>query len=498
MKMTSAARALDKIYKRRDRYEIPEWQRQEVWSRSKKQSLIDSILRDWKIPKFYFLKTSDDPEEFEVVDGQQRLVSIFEFFDNELPLSPASEELFGARYYRQLTDTLSDRFDDFEIEYDAIEEATDEEVKEFFQRLQQGLPLTGSEKLNSLHSNLRNFAADLTTHDFFKNKVTASDRRYGHFDIVAKAAAVEIDGIDVGLRFDDLKEVFESQSNFSSESNVANRLVATLDFLDEAFGEPNSYLRNRTVIQSLVTLAGRLVASGKTDGHESAFAAFFNIFMQELSHQVELGQFATDPDYLAFQRTVSANVRSGARTRLEIMLRKLLVHDPRFGALLTGADIADSALSAQIKRDAVEIARLVGQLNERYAAQHGEDLFKPTNKTVLAQHKLGTPIATLDDYKGLIDDLYFLFHEGVGMRLQGNVPDSFVDVNTLRTGANHDLNHGKPGKAKKKRQTYGDTFQKYSGFPSPETLDPLQFPVAQANLLIALKISLEQLSSATL
>jgi hypothetical protein len=32
MKMLSDKRAIDKIYKRRNRYEIPEWQRQEVWS----------------------------------------------------------------------------------------------------------------------------------------------------------------------------------------------------------------------------------------------------------------------------------------------------------------------------------------------------------------------------------------------------------------------------------------------------------------------------------
>ena len=68
MKMRSKVRAIDKIYKRRDRYEIPEWQRQKVWGRPKKQKLIDSILRGWKLPKFYFLKISSDPETYEVVD----------------------------------------------------------------------------------------------------------------------------------------------------------------------------------------------------------------------------------------------------------------------------------------------------------------------------------------------------------------------------------------------------------------------------------------------
>ena len=62
---------------------------------------------------------------------------------------------FGGRYYRELPDAISDRLDDYEIEYDEITNATDEELKEFFQRLQEGLPLTSSEKLNAVDSKLR-------------------------------------------------------------------------------------------------------------------------------------------------------------------------------------------------------------------------------------------------------------------------------------------------------------------------------------------------------
>ena len=66
MKMKSHTRAIDKISRRRDRYEIPDWQREEVWSDDRKRALIDSILRGWKLPKFYFVKLND--EEFEVLD----------------------------------------------------------------------------------------------------------------------------------------------------------------------------------------------------------------------------------------------------------------------------------------------------------------------------------------------------------------------------------------------------------------------------------------------
>ena len=214
MEMQSERRALDKIYKRRDRYEIPEWQRDEVWPLEKKRLLIDSILSGWKLPKFYLAKTSDDPEEFEVVDGQQRLATIFEFFGDSLTLSPALAEKHGGSRYSDLPDAAVDQFDDYEIEYDLITEHTEKELKEFFQRLQGGLQLTSSEKLNAVHSNLTDFVRKLARHRFFKNKVSIRDTRMAHFDIVSKVAALQVDGIETGLRYEELKATFESAAAF--------------------------------------------------------------------------------------------------------------------------------------------------------------------------------------------------------------------------------------------------------------------------------------------
>src|SRR5437879_13711972 len=115
MRMTGGRRALDKIYKRRDRYDIPDWQREPVWDQLKKQQLIDSILRGWKLPKFYFVKTSED--EYEVVDGQQRLQAIYEFFSNELPRSNSSSAHFDGVYYTHHPQAASDALDDFDPEH---------------------------------------------------------------------------------------------------------------------------------------------------------------------------------------------------------------------------------------------------------------------------------------------------------------------------------------------------------------------------------------------
>src|SRR4051812_17405289 len=105
--MVPQKRALDKIYKRRDRYEIPEWQREKVWDAKKQQRLIDSILRGWRLPKFYLVRNG---EAFEVVDGQQRLNAIYDFFENELPLSAESAAEFGGPYYKDLKQNVADAF----------------------------------------------------------------------------------------------------------------------------------------------------------------------------------------------------------------------------------------------------------------------------------------------------------------------------------------------------------------------------------------------------
>lgn len=485
--------ALDKIYKRRDRYEIPDWQRQQVWSRPKKQALIDSILRNWKLPKFYFVKTSSDPNEYEVVDGQQRLFAIFDFFDNELPLSLDTAAKVGAFFHKGLPESVADSFDDYEIEFDEITDANDEELKEFFQRLQQGLPLTSSEKLNSVHSKLCDFCRKLSKHDFFKKKVVASDKRYGHFDIVAKVAVIEIEGIDASLRFDKLEAAFNSQKNFSSQSNVAKRLRETFNYLNRAFPRPSPILKNRTIVQSFATLTARILQTGNSKGTETRLRKFFESFSAELSRQVTLGQQATDPEYLTFQKTVNANVRKSAQLRNEILLRKLLISDPDFADIFGVSLVTESAIDKALADVGERIANLVEQINENYSRNNGMDLFKATNKTVSALAGIGKRAKDYTGYVKWIDKMYFIFRESLGTRLNNKWPPSFADVNELRTAEQHDADHGKKRRIAAKRKKLGATFKKYSGALTPATLAPEKFAVVQASLLSEIERDLRKL-----
>jgi hypothetical protein len=69
----------------------PDFQRQEVWSTSKKKRLIDTILRGWSIPPIHLVVTADN--RMEVLDGQQRLTVVATSHSAKLISSLADENL---------------------------------------------------------------------------------------------------------------------------------------------------------------------------------------------------------------------------------------------------------------------------------------------------------------------------------------------------------------------------------------------------------------------
>ncbi|HWQ87335.1 DUF262 domain-containing protein [Brevundimonas sp.] len=490
MKITSDKRELDKIFKRRDRYEIPEWQRDEVWDTARKQKLIDSILRGWRLPKFYFMVTG--PQTYEVVDGQQRLATIFEFLSGDLSLSEETAKEFGGATYGDLSAETSDQVDDFEIDFDEITDASDDELMEFFQRLQNGLQLNSSEKLNAIPSKLKAFCKKSAGHPFFKNRVAFADRRYAHFDVMAKVATLEIEGIGTGVRYQDVRQVFEANSNFSDQSQVAKRIKAALDALAAGVPSGTKVFRSRSITQSFITMVCQLQKSGSLKGKEAQIGQFAGSFVTALAKEVEKGQDATDGDLIAFQRSVNSNVKAGPIVRNQVLLRKLFQAVPEF-LETADADVVSAAnFDNEIGAVAKQIRADIAAINEAYSAKNGSDLFKATSKTASAQSMIGESAGSYEAYKVLIENLYFLLWEGAGSKIEDK-PTSFKDVNTLRTELQHDTDHGDTKSVAKKKKKHGDVFAAYAGASSPAVAAPAQFPVLQLNLLRAIRSDLETL-----
>ncbi len=498
MKMESRSRALDKLYKRRDHFEFPGWQREKVWRADRQRLLIDTIFQGWHLPKYYFVKVNDAPDQYEVVDGQERLAAIWAFQDGTLALSDESSREFGGKTYRELPPDVSDRFDDFEIQFEEISGATDEELTGLFQRLQMGVGLTPDERLNAVLGDLRDFCWDMARHKFFAEKVLISEKRYAHFGVSVRFAFLEIEGISSQLRLPQLEQLLRDHAAFSTTSNAARRMREALEFLDVAFPERSSALRNRSAVLALLRLSGRLVDSGVTLKRATEVGRYFENFAASVRKEVEKGPAARDADLLAYQASITSNLTSGSviRIREGILLKWLVLHDPTFAEQLMGPIGIGPALVEDVNNEAAEIESLIEKVNEAYAGRNGSDLFKATNKIIGALARLPNVVRSRADYGDLIDDLYFLVFEstGGGKRYLSGMPEFADDIRSLRTQMRHDVDHGKKGKAAKKRRELGSVFRKFGSTDSPDVLTAEAFPAVQMNLLKACREMMEDIA----
>ena len=143
----------------------PQYQRTPVWTKAKRQLLIDSILRGYDLPKFY-LRLSNSPYEHEVVDGQQRLRAIWDFCGDKYALGDESNDIpdlgdLSGKKWSDLSSRERDRIGDFKLSVAVIKSASDREIRQLFRRLQEGVSLNPAEKRNAIEGEMRDFIAKL-------------------------------------------------------------------------------------------------------------------------------------------------------------------------------------------------------------------------------------------------------------------------------------------------------------------------------------------------
>jgi hypothetical protein len=116
----------------------PKFQRRSVWSPAARSFFIDSLLRGYPVPPLHIRmlpSASTERPRREVIDGQQRLRTIFDFMQNKIRLGRNLHADWANKSFDQLTDQDRERLklSQFHVyQYQAID---DETVLEIFARL---------------------------------------------------------------------------------------------------------------------------------------------------------------------------------------------------------------------------------------------------------------------------------------------------------------------------------------------------------------------------
>lgn len=175
----------------------PVYQRKgHIWSQAQKQGLVDTILNGFDVPKLYFAdftllnsNLNEKRKKYAVIDGKQRLLSVFGFFEGEFTLNKdflffddPSLQLGGLSYSDLMANypKIGRRFDNYNLSVMSV--VTDDEAKisELFVRLNTSKPLVGAEIRNAMVGEVPNLIRDLVVHPFWVktkfNKLRGQDK----------------------------------------------------------------------------------------------------------------------------------------------------------------------------------------------------------------------------------------------------------------------------------------------------------------------------------
>ena len=207
----------------------PDFQRGEVWSLNKKKKLIDSILRGWNIPPIHVVENSLGIDE--VLDGQQRLISIRDFCDNVFPIDgsivPTDKRIVGldGLYYKNLPDEVKRKFNKYLITIVRLSQYKPEEPAELFYRLNQPATLTAAEQRNAYigktRSQIKELVKDFERMGADKDLICFSNSRLAYDEIISKFAfMVEEKTLKKKITAGNISNRYRSDMEFQEETIV--------------------------------------------------------------------------------------------------------------------------------------------------------------------------------------------------------------------------------------------------------------------------------------
>lgn len=255
-------RTVWQIYRMRERIQLdPDYQRLgNIWAPDNRQLLLDTILNKFDVPKIYLHKFSQPCSmggktyEFAIVDGKQRLETLWSFIDGDIALAD-DFKLFrdkkiaaAGMKYRELGKEYPDLkadFDGFLLSVILIETDDLEMIEEMFSRLNEAAPLTAAEKRNAYGGPIPTVVRKLSKEAFFLKKLPFENRRYRHYDLATKFLLAEHESQVVDTkkaRLDDFVENFADQSR-TRELSFAKQAYDNVRHMASVFTDKDALLR---------------------------------------------------------------------------------------------------------------------------------------------------------------------------------------------------------------------------------------------------------------
>lgn len=280
------------------------------WTNLQQSLLIHSILANYPVPSIYVEKaTAEETDDkgknvfkYSVLDGKQRLTTIFSYIDNEYALNEDAPNVcvegeefeLAGKYFDELDEDVKQELLRYRFSILAFEDCSDEEIEEIFFRLNNSTPLTKPQKARPLMGvENSKFINQILTDSFFAEKCNFSalqlrksddmctllqammllDNKYKEYEYSSISA-------DETMRY-----AAFIKNNYSYEQQII--LTTILDYLNEAFTSKEKLLK-KINIPMAVMMADIAITKGiKAYDFHNWFLYFF------VARKCEYSQFCS-------------------------------------------------------------------------------------------------------------------------------------------------------------------------------------------------------------
>jgi hypothetical protein len=156
----------------------PPYQRGKVWSQKQKSELVESILMGIPLPIMYFFQDSNGIKQ--VIDGKQRLSTLFDFMSDDQKVNFSLAELsilkdLKGKRFKDLDGVLQGKIEDYKMSINVIKPPTPDRIKfDIFDRVNRGgTRLNNQEMRNAIYNGYATNLLDRLKDD--KNFKNATD-----------------------------------------------------------------------------------------------------------------------------------------------------------------------------------------------------------------------------------------------------------------------------------------------------------------------------------
>ena len=225
----------------------PKFQRRAVWEKAARSYLIDTIVRDLPMPKVYIRRVVNPDTRlaaYEVVDGQQRLRAILDFYAGSLVLSRRQNPELGDITFDRLPDPARRTFLQYEISTEVMEKATDPEVWAMFERLNTyTLTLNRQERLNAkwfgyFKQTAYRLAAEESSLRVWKTLRIFADRQIARMKEVELTSDILVAIVDGISDITAIASAYETYDDEFSRREEAKRIFrGALEWISEELGD---------------------------------------------------------------------------------------------------------------------------------------------------------------------------------------------------------------------------------------------------------------------